>query len=173
MMGSETQSRAALVGLRQRLILRQLNEILETERHFLIIASAARAERLATRTGFPLLLFPCLFEEQVAAVLAEYTSASQDQPVALQSPLPDEPVLTTPTAFSAFNAHDYAGGDRRPELNISAGKCQRPNAGSFLILLRQQRRERRAVTHAPPITIAQNHWLRTNPGTKLPRQRAS
>jgi hypothetical protein len=55
--------------LKRSLSLRHLDETLQTELHTLVLHEAAAAECLAARTPYPLLLFPCLFEERVAAAL--------------------------------------------------------------------------------------------------------
>jgi len=54
--------------LKQRLLLRRLDEIPDTECHARIIHEAEMSAALARRTAFPLLLFPCLFEERARAV---------------------------------------------------------------------------------------------------------
>jgi hypothetical protein len=56
--------------LKQRLLLRRLNETPESETHALIIRQADEAAFLACLTLYPLLTFPCLFEERAAAVSA-------------------------------------------------------------------------------------------------------
>lgn len=53
--------------LKQRLLLRRLNETPESETHALIIRQADEAAFLASLTSYPLLTFPCLFEERAAA----------------------------------------------------------------------------------------------------------
>ena len=53
--------------LKQRLLLRRLNETPELETHALIMRQADEAAFLAWLTLYPLLTFPCLFEERAAA----------------------------------------------------------------------------------------------------------
>jgi hypothetical protein len=54
--------------LKQRLLLRRLNETPEFETHALIMRQADEAAFVACLTLYPLLTFPCLFEERAAAV---------------------------------------------------------------------------------------------------------
>ena len=53
--------------LKQRLLLGRLNETPESETHALIMRQADEAAFLACLTLYPLLTFPCLFEEKAAA----------------------------------------------------------------------------------------------------------
>jgi len=53
--------------LKQRLLLRRLNETPEFETHALIMRQADEASLLAWLTRYPLLTFPCLFDERAAA----------------------------------------------------------------------------------------------------------
>ena len=65
------QGIAARLGiLKHRVLLRRLNETPESETHALIIRLADEAAFLACRTLYPLLVFPCLFEE-MATVATE------------------------------------------------------------------------------------------------------
>jgi hypothetical protein len=57
--------------LKYRLLLRLLDQSLP-ELHALLIREADEAASLAGRTRFPLLVFPCLFEERVAAALERH-----------------------------------------------------------------------------------------------------
>jgi|ERR1043166_804690 hypothetical protein len=59
--------RAELELLKHRLLLHRLNETTAPECHPQIIQAAAEAADLAATSAFPLLLFPCLFEERAAA----------------------------------------------------------------------------------------------------------
>ena len=62
------QGIAARLGiLKHRVLLRRLNETPESETHALIIRLADEAAFLACLTMYPLLSFPCLFEERAAA----------------------------------------------------------------------------------------------------------
>lgn len=53
--------------LKQRLLLRRLNEAPEFETHALIMRQAEEASFLACLTSYPILIFPCLFEERATA----------------------------------------------------------------------------------------------------------
>ena len=53
--------------LKQRLLLRRLNVTAEFETHALIMRQADEAAFAACLTLYPLLTFPCLFEERAAA----------------------------------------------------------------------------------------------------------
>ena len=52
--------------LRQRLLLQRLNEAPDLTTHVLIMRQANEAGFLAWLTSYPLLTFPCLFEERAA-----------------------------------------------------------------------------------------------------------
>ena len=53
--------------LKQRLLLQRLNEVPDSATHALVIRQANEAASLACLTAYPLLTFPCLFEERVVA----------------------------------------------------------------------------------------------------------
>lgn len=53
--------------LKQRLLLQWLNEVPDSATHALIIRQANEAAFLAWLTLYPLLTFPCLFEERAVA----------------------------------------------------------------------------------------------------------
>jgi len=53
--------------LKQRLLLERLNATPESETHALIMRQANEAALLAWLSSYPLLTFPCLFEERAAA----------------------------------------------------------------------------------------------------------
>ena len=57
--------------LKQHLLLRRLNDTPESETHALIMRQADEAALLAWLTPFPLLTFPCLFEERAAQALEQ------------------------------------------------------------------------------------------------------
>lgn len=59
----------ALDLLRLRLALRALEDVRRSELHPIVLAEAHMTAALVADTGCPLLLFPCLFEERVAAAL--------------------------------------------------------------------------------------------------------
>ena len=52
-----------------RLLLNRLDKIEKFELHAQVIREAEEAETVARATAFPCLLFPCLFEERVEALL--------------------------------------------------------------------------------------------------------
>ena len=54
---------------RLRLLLKQLDKVENSDLHALVIREAKVATELARATAFPWLVFPCLFEERVNAVL--------------------------------------------------------------------------------------------------------
>jgi hypothetical protein len=56
-----------LVVLKQRLLLECLNQTPESETHALIMRQANEAALLAWLSAYPLLTFPCLFEERAAS----------------------------------------------------------------------------------------------------------
>jgi hypothetical protein len=64
----ETQFRI----LKQRLLLRKLDEVGSGEAHSSIIQEAEAAGRLARGTSCPWLVFPCLFEERARASLERF-----------------------------------------------------------------------------------------------------
>jgi hypothetical protein len=53
--------------LKQRLLLQRLNEVPDSATHALIIRQANEAAFLSCLTLYPLLTFPCLFEERAVA----------------------------------------------------------------------------------------------------------
>ena len=58
---------AKFAVLKQRLLLERLNETPEAEIHILIMQQANEAAFRAWLSSYPLLTFPCLFEERAAA----------------------------------------------------------------------------------------------------------
>jgi len=58
---------ARLAVLKLRLLLQRLDETPESETHALIMQQADEASLLAWLSPYPLLTFPCLFEERAAA----------------------------------------------------------------------------------------------------------
>jgi len=54
--------------LKQRLLLERFNETPQAETHALIIEQANEAAFRAWLSSYPLLTFPCLFDERAAAV---------------------------------------------------------------------------------------------------------
>ena len=53
--------------LKQRLLLQRLNEVPDSSAHALVIRQANEAALLAFLTAYPLLTFPCLFEERAGS----------------------------------------------------------------------------------------------------------
>jgi hypothetical protein len=53
--------------LKQRLLLQRLNEVPDSATHALIMRQANEAAFLSCLTLYPLLTFPCLFEERAVA----------------------------------------------------------------------------------------------------------
>jgi hypothetical protein len=58
---------ATFANLKSRLVLQRLNEAPEPETHASIMKQANEAALLAWLSGYPLLAFPCLFEERAIA----------------------------------------------------------------------------------------------------------
>lgn len=58
---------AEFENLKHRLLLRELDDIPNSESHALVFRAANQAAALARQTPFPLLAFPCLFEERARA----------------------------------------------------------------------------------------------------------
>jgi len=61
---------AAFALLKQRLLLQLLDVVDDHASHNLIINEANATARLATATGFPLLVYPCLFQERASEALS-------------------------------------------------------------------------------------------------------
>jgi hypothetical protein len=55
-----------LTLLRQKLLLEKLSEVEDFTAHSALMDEAHTAAQLARETGFPLLVFPCLFSERAA-----------------------------------------------------------------------------------------------------------
>jgi hypothetical protein len=63
---------ARFAQLKLRLLLERLDETPEPETHALIIHQAHEAAAMAWRSSYPLLTFPCLFEERAATVTQHF-----------------------------------------------------------------------------------------------------
>jgi len=74
----ECRVAARFAILKQRLLLRHLNETPASETHALIIRQADEAALLAWRSSYPLLTFPCLFEERAAAATEQACHQARD-----------------------------------------------------------------------------------------------
>ena len=57
--------------LKQRLLLQRLNEAPDSTSHVLIMQQAGEAALLAWLTSYPLLTFPCLFEERAVTAMEQ------------------------------------------------------------------------------------------------------
>jgi len=68
-----------------QLLLRRLEELPAAETHARIIQEAHNAQALACGTPFPMLVFPCLFEERAGAVSEHYR---QQERLFWQIPIP-------------------------------------------------------------------------------------
>lgn len=62
----QTPDERRLELLKWRLLLRRLNEVADSSLHARLIREADEAAAFARQSPFPLLVFPCLFEEQAA-----------------------------------------------------------------------------------------------------------
>ena len=71
-MGKTTFQKAEFEVLKQRLLLRELDEVGIWEAHLQIMQEAEVAGEIASQTPFPALVFPSLFEERVGAVLQQF-----------------------------------------------------------------------------------------------------
>lgn len=59
----------SLLFLKQRLLLRTLDQVADSGLHLMIIREAQLSQAEAMRTPFPELVLPCLFEERVTHAL--------------------------------------------------------------------------------------------------------
>jgi len=62
---------SSLDHLKWRLLLRRLETVPNAEWHPAVMCQADAAAGLARQTAFPLLLFPCLFEERAGVALEQ------------------------------------------------------------------------------------------------------
>lgn len=81
-------------NLKMRLLLQRLNETPQSETHASIIKQANEAALLARLSGYPLLAFPCLFEERALAAIEHARRQARRywtnlQPAASPRPLPE------------------------------------------------------------------------------------
>lgn len=129
---------ARFLNLKSRLLLQTLNDTPESEIHTLIIKQANEAAFLAWLSGYPLLAFPCLFEERILATTepARYeTLAYRDYPqrphslhavTAIRRPSSQgcSPVGVARKALAAVTylmlLRDHHGRTCRPRLSLSA-----------------------------------------------------
>jgi hypothetical protein len=77
---------ATFALLRQRLLLKKLDSITDASLHNLVIQEASAAAEVAAGSGFPLLIFPCLFEEKAARALESRHRHHQTYWRGLESP---------------------------------------------------------------------------------------
>lgn len=82
--------------IKMQLLLRCLEETHTAEFHAALIHEAELATRLACLTGFPELVFPCLFEERARAVLEEQARAATRYWGALESVVSETVAELTP-----------------------------------------------------------------------------
>ena len=68
-MANTTFQKAGFEMLKQRLLLRELDEVGIWEAHAQIMQEAEITAKLASQTHFPSLVFPLLFEERIRAVV--------------------------------------------------------------------------------------------------------
>jgi len=123
--------------LKQRMVLQRLNETAETERHYRIISEAERAGRIAAGTEFPLLFFPCLFEERLARESATSRKGAGADPAGMPADgikLPAGPRGATEAGNSRGQLWTPAGANLPGFQRLQS---QSLGAGSYLILLRQ------------------------------------
>ncbi len=85
--------------LKQRLLLERLDEVLPAEAHAAVIQRASQAAAEAWLSGYPLLVFPCLFEEMASEATARlarqaelYWQRLELRPARLELP-PERPQL--------------------------------------------------------------------------------
>lgn len=114
---------ARFANLKLRLLLQRLNETPEAETHASIIKQANEAALLACLSGYPLLAFPCLFEERALAATEQAHRRARCYWNNLQPAVP-RPLPETQPARRL--AHSPAG---------AAHKSITP--GHYLMLIRQ------------------------------------
>jgi hypothetical protein len=72
--------------LKQRLLLERLDETPESETHALIMQEAKEAALEAWLSSYPLLTFPCLFEERASAATERARREARRYPLPLSLP---------------------------------------------------------------------------------------
>ena len=96
--------------LKHRLVLERLDGTPEIEAHALIIRQADEAALAARLSSYPLLAFPCLFEEKAAAVTAQVRAEASrywhrlESGAAARAAWFGAPSLTTSRPSSAHNS---------------------------------------------------------------------
>ena len=119
----------AQVGvLKTRLLLERLDATSEAETHAAIIRQAHEAERLAWKSHYPLLTFPCLFEERAATACAQARAQANLYWRNLR--------MAAPVGVTA-DGSDMSGSEAVPEAI---------DTGRYLMLIRQRYAK-------PPITL--------------------
>ncbi len=111
-------------NLKTRLLLQRLNETPGSETHASIIKQANEAALLAWLSGYPLLAFPCLFEERALAATEHARRQARRYWTKLQSPAPAHAVLES--QVMARRAHSQMGAARNSLT-----------PGSYLMLIRE------------------------------------
>ena len=138
----KARMKADALLLKQRMVLQRLNETAETERHYRIISEAERAGRIAAGTEFPLLFFPCLFEERLACE----PTASREGAGAGPAGIPATGVKLPVGPRGAADGRNNRGQEWTPTGAKLPGlpgfprlQSQSLGAGSYLMLLRRSR----------------------------------
>jgi hypothetical protein len=115
---------AQLAILKARLLLNRLDATPESETHAAIIRQAEEAERLAWLTQYPLLTFPCLFEERAAATCDQARTQANLYWRNLEMAAPNDALAQSCET------------ERNSPARITAGpECLDP--GRYLMLMRQ------------------------------------
>ena len=111
-------------NLKTRLLLQRLNETPESETHASIIKQANEAALLAWLSGYPLLAFPCVFEERALAAAEHARRQARRYWTNLHPPAPAHAVPEG--QVMCRGAHSQTG---------AAPKSLTP--GSYLMLIRE------------------------------------
>ena len=103
---------ARFANLKSRLLLQRLNETPESETHALIIQQANEASLLACLSGYPLLAFPCLFEERALAATQDALHRARRywnrfQPSPLRDPSNERKPAPIPVVRQSLTAGRY------------------------------------------------------------------
>ncbi len=115
----DTTLAARFANLKSRLLLQRLNETPEPETHASIIKQTDEAALLAWLSGYPLLSFPCIFEERAVAATEQARRQARRYWTSLQQPAP-------------------AGTTPQPLLPPLAPSRSSLTPGRYLMLIRQR-----------------------------------
>ena len=101
--------RAELDLMKHRLLLRVLEETEGHAAHARLIHAAEEAANLARTCGFPLLVFPCLFEEMTSAATERVQQQEQEYWASLQMTiqLAERPRRATPGQYLILLQQNY------------------------------------------------------------------